>query len=246
MMRLKSSHRLLCGDSTNPEHVGRVLNSETPLLMVTDPPYGVEYDAEWREQAGATRFGGSRTGKVTSDDKADWTEVWQLSNAQVAYIWHASAFTDVVMKSLRDADYDCRQQIIWNKTIMVLSRSAYHWKHEPCIYAVKKGKDANWVGDRKQVTVWDIAPPNHIMSGSKEDRTPHPTQKPTAVYEKPIENHTVVGDLLYEPFAGSGTAIIAAQKTGRRCYAVEIDPVYASIIVDRWERFTGRAALKEG
>jgi DNA modification methylase len=146
------------------------------------------------------------------------------------------------MNSLKDADYEVRQQIIWNKTVAAVSRSAYHWKHEPCWYAVKKGSDANWCGDRKQITVWDAASPLHIMSGSKEEKTPHPTQKPSLIYEIPIANHTNKKDGLYDPFSGSGTAFIACEKTGRRCFGMEIDPHYCDIIIARWEKYTGKQA----
>jgi DNA modification methylase len=146
------------------------------------------------------------------------------------------------MDSLRRANFEIKQQIIWNKNILVMGRSYYHWKHEPCWYAVKKGADHNWVGDRKQVTVWDGAIPNHIMSGSKEDKTEHPTQKPLMVYEIPINNQTRTGDYLYEPFGGSGSCIIACEKTGRRSLTMELSPKYCDIIVARWEKFTGKKA----
>ena len=238
------NHKLICGDSTNKEFVDKLLGDETPVIMLTDPPYGVSYDAEWRGKAlGADKLMGKpRTGKVSNDDRADWFETWELSRAQIAYVWHASSFSDVVMDSLRRADFEIKQQIIWLKTVAAMSRQPYHWKHEPCWFATRKGKTANWKGDRKQTTVWEAASPTHIMSGSKEEKTDHPTQKPVILYEMPIENHTDKGDLIYEPFGGSGTAIIAAEKTGRRCYTVELDPKYCSIIIERWQNFTGRKA----
>lgn len=238
-------HRLLCGDSTDKDTVERLMNGQSPRLMVTDPPYGVSYDAEWRKEALGDKFIGKvRTGKVSNDDNADWTEVWGLSNAQIFYVWHASAFDHIVKKSLVDAGYEVRQQIIWNKTVAAMSRSAYHWKHEPCLYGVKIGCDANWVGDRKQNTVWDIASPIHIMSGSKEDKTGHPTQKPIEVYTRPISCHTIKGDILYDPFAGSGSALVACEKTGRRAYLMELDPKYCDIIIARYVKYSGNKNIK--
>lgn len=238
-------HRLMCGDATDAHNYERLMIGEKPLLMVTDPPYGVSYDATWREGAlGDKLLGKARTGKVANYDRADWYDVWALSNADIAYVWHASAFSDVVMDSLRRAAFEVRQQIIWNKSVLIMGRGAYHWKHEPCWYAVRKGCDANWKGDRKQTTVWDAPPPTHIMSGSKEERTSHPTQKPALVYEIPIENHTIPGDLLYEPFSGSGTAFIAAEKTGRRVYGFELDSKYCDVILARWEKYTGKEAVR--
>ena len=235
------NHRLLCGDSTKEEDVDRLLNGITPLLMVTDPPYGVEYNAEWRSDALKEKaLSPSRTGKVANDNRADWTDAWKLCRAQIAYVWHASQFADVVMKSLRDADFEIKQQIIWNKSVLAISRRAYHWKHEPCWYAIRNGKDQNWVGDRKGTTVWDAASPNNSMSGSKEEKTPHPTQKPALLYEIPIGNHTRPGDILYEPFGGSGTAIIACERMGRKCLTMELDPFYCFVILRRWAEFTGK------
>lgn len=236
-------HRLMCGDSTLKNDVEKLFEGNQPILMVTDPPYGVNYDAEWREKALGDKFMGKvRTGKVTNDDKADWTEVYALSGCQIAYVWHASAFADVVMNGLREAGYEVKQQIIWNKTVAAMSRQSYHWKHEPCWYAVKKGKDLHWNGDRKQNTVWDGASPLHIMSGSKEEKTPHPTQKPTMIYENPIQNHLLNGESLYDPFSGSGSAIIACEKTSHKCFGMEIDPHYCSVIIKRWQDFTGKKA----
>lgn len=241
---LLGHHRLLCGDSTNPLDVDRLLNGNKPLLMVTDPPYGVNYDAEWRNVVSTTN-GRNRTGKVANDDRTDWTEAWSLSPSTVCYVWHASSFTDVVMNSLRSALFEPRQMIIWNKSVMAISRSNYHYKHETCWYAVRRGSRSNWLGDKSQTTVWDAASPTHIMSGSKEEKTQHPTHKPIVLYETPIANHTNRGDGLYEPFGGSGTAFIAAEKMDRICFGMEIDPKYCDIIISRWEKFTGQNAILE-
>ena len=134
--------------------------------------------------------------------------------------------------------------IVWNKSVLVIGRSAYHWKHEPCWYAVRRGKTANWVGDRKQTTVWDAASPNHFM-GKKDpddDKTEHPSQKPVVLYTIPIQNHTKSGDGIYDPFLGSGTALVAAEKTQRKCFGMELDPQYCDIIIARWESLTGGQA----
>lgn len=135
-------HRLMCGSSTEPADVGRLLNGAKPRLMITDPPYGVEYDANWRneaERADGKPYGGKAVGKVQNDDQADWTEAWKLTTAEVAYVWHASIFTGVVLSSIVAATFVSRALIIWNKNCLVIGRGDYHHKHEPCWYAVRKG-----------------------------------------------------------------------------------------------------------
>ena len=230
-------HRLLCGDATSPDDVARVLGDERPILTVTDPPYGVEYDASWRRKLvpGATY----REGKVANDDRADWTEAMALMPGDVAYVWHGGLHAGVVAGSLAAAGFDIRSQIIWSKPSLILSRGAYHWQHEPAWFAVRKGATAHWIGDRKQSTVWDI-PTVHRTAGTSDDAiSSHSTQKPIECMARPLRNHA--GDV-YDPFVGSGTTIIAAEQLGRRCFAMEIDPVYVQMAIERWQNFTGRQA----
>jgi DNA modification methylase len=230
-------HRLMCGDSTNSDDVDMLYANNQPILMVTDPPYGVELDQSWRDKAlGDKALGKGNKNIVSNDDRADWTEAWGLAKTDVAYVWHASSFADVVAQSLRSVGYDIVQQIIWNKSIMVMGRSDYHFKHEPCWYAVKHGRPHNWQGDRKQTTVWEAKSPNHIMAGSDEDKTAHPTQKPVSIMARPVKNNSKQGDLVYDPFLGSGSTLIACERTGRICYGMELDPKYCDVIRKRYTK----------
>ena len=218
-------HRLLCGDSTKAEDVKRVLENNKPLLMVTDPPYGVEYDPAWRFESrlNTNKKGSNKLGKVLNDDRADWTESWQLFPGNVAYVYHAGLMTSIVQTSLETAGFEVRSQIIWAKDRMAMSRGDYHWKHEPCWYAVKKGEPSRRTDDRTHTTVWNIP--------SREDAGHgHGTQKPVECMARAIRNHT--GDV-YEPFAGSGTTLVAAQNLNRRCYAIELSPNYCAVILER-------------
>ena len=231
------SHRIVCGSSTDPETVAAVLAGAEPHLMVTDPPYGVNYDPEWREKAGVGGPGIAK-GKVLNDDKADWREAWGLFPGDVAYVWHAGLFAGVVAESLQATGFKLRSQIMWDKGQLVLSRGDYHWQHEPCWYAVREGATGHWAGDRKQTTVWKIPKPSRSETG-------HGTQKPVDCMRRPIENNSEPGDAIYEPFSGSGTTIIAAEMTGRVCFAVELNPVYVDVAVRRWQEYTGREAVLE-
>ncbi len=240
---LLGKHRLVCGDCTDALVVEKALNGVKPHLMVTDPPYGVEYDATWRGKAGHDNLGKIRTGVVEHDDRADWREAWVLFPGSIVYVWHGGLMSGVVAESLISCDFALRAQIIWNKTVMAMGRGDYHWKHEPCWYAVKG--TGQWAGDRKQTTVWDFASPLHIMSGSKETKTPHPTQKPVECMKRPIENNSSPGQSVYEPFSGSGTTIIAGEMTGRAIHAIELNPAYVDVAVKRWQNFTGQTATLE-
>jgi DNA modification methylase len=231
-------HRLLCGDSTVATDVERVLCGVTPLLMVTDPPYGVEYDPGWRNASGAART--RRTGKVLNDDRADWREAWSLFPGDVAYVWHGALHAATVIESLETAGFVIRSQIIWAKERLVLSRGDYHWQHEPLAYAVRKGGKGHWAGDRKQTTLWQIP------SRDQDAETVHGTQKPVECMRRPILNNSSPGQAVYEPFMGSGTTLIAAETTGRVCLGIELNPAYVDVAVERWQRFTGKAAVLDG
>ncbi|CAM5772636.1 site-specific DNA-methyltransferase [Bosea minatitlanensis] len=229
------SHRLLCGDATSASDVTRLLDGAKPHLMVSDPPYGVEYDPNWRNDAGVSAT--TRTGKVRNDDRADWRDAWRLFPGDVAYVWHAGIHTRTVIESLEAADFAIRSQIIWSKSRFVLGRGDYHWQHEPCLYAVRRQATGHWQGARDQSTLWAIG-----VSGNEDEATVHGTQKPVECMRRPILNNSAKGELVYEPFAGSGTTIIAAETTDRACLAIEIDPRYCDVIVERWQTFCGRRA----
>jgi DNA modification methylase len=228
-------HRIICGDSTDPNTVAQLLDGAKPHLMATDPPYGVEYDPEWRNRAGVSTT--ERLGKVENDHRADWREAWALFPGEVAYVWHAGIYAITVAESLLASGFTLRSQIIWAKPRLVLSRGHYHWQHEPCWYAVREGGQGHWQGARDQTTIWAI-------DGAEEDQdTSHSTQKPVECMRRPIQNNSKPGDAVYEPFSGSGTTIIAAELENRRCYAVELSPEYVDVAVLRWQAFTGKEAL---
>jgi DNA modification methylase len=229
-------HRLLCGDSTSPDDVERVLDGVSPHLMVTDPPYGVEYDPAWRKRAGVN-LNKNKLGKVANDNRADWREAWALFPGTVAYVWHAGRHSSAVQDSLEATGFQVRAQIIWAKDRFALSRGHYHWQHEPCWYAARG--TASWHGDRKQTTLWHI-------NAREDGGHGHGTQKPVECMRRPIENNSSAGQAVYEPFSGSGTTIIAAEMTGRSVHAVELDPAYVDVAIQRWQAFTGQQAQLDG
>jgi DNA modification methylase len=229
---LLGKHRLMCGDSTVETHVAALLAGVEPHLMVTDPPYGVEYDAVNARSTNVAH------GSVLNDDNADWSSAWALFPGDVAYVWHAGLRAKEVVDSLVSCGFVLRAQIIWDKTSLVMSRGHYHFQHEPCWYAVKRGATGHWCGDRKQSTVWAIP--------HRKNETGHSTQKPVECMKRPIENNSSPGQAVYEPFSGSGTTIIAGEMTGRCIYAMELSPAYVDMAIERWQNFTGEQAVREG
>ena len=224
-------HRLLCGDSTVAADVERLLNGVKPLLLVSDPPYGVNYDPEWRKRAGVNNS--KRMGKVSNDDRADWREAWALFPGDVAYVWHGALHAATVAESLESCDFQIRSQIIWAKPSLVMGRGHYHWQHEPCWYAVSG--TGHWAGDRKQCTLWDIE------SRNQDAETVHSTQKPVECMRRPIVNNSNAGQSIYEPFSGSGTTIIACETEGRVRLAIELNPLYVDVANPKM----GRASLAD-
>lgn len=231
-------HWLVCGDCTDKTTVEAVLGGAKPHLMVTDPPYGVNYNPNWRNEAfkdEAPRAKGKRfgraVGEVLNDGRADWREAWCLFPGEVAYVWHGHLQGQVVGPSLEAAGFELRAAMIWNKTSMAIGRGHYHWKHEACFYAVRKGGTGHWAGDRKQNTVWDI---DH-----RKSETGHGTQKPVEAMARPLRNNSQPGDHVYEPFSGSGTTIIACQMNKRIAHAIELNPAYVDVAVTRFAAFSG-------
>ena len=236
------NHRLICGDSTDADCVGKVLGAVKPHLMVTDPPYGVTYDPDWRnraDRANGKPYGASAVGIVKNDDRADWRGAWALFPGDVIYCWHPAGAKSVEFyHGLVDSGFEVRMQIIWAKSHFPIGRGNYHVQHEPCWYAVRKGATGHWNGDRKQTTLWQIDKPQKSETG-------HSTQKPVECMKRPIENNSSPGQAVYEPFSGSGTTIIAGEMTGRHVYAIELSPAYVDVAVIRWQNFSGKTATLE-
>jgi DNA modification methylase len=240
--------RLLCGDAAAADDVERLLDGARPRLLVSDPPYGVSLDLRWRDgvynklgaAAAPYMTEGRSAATISGDTRVDWSEAFELvPSLEVAYVWHAGAYAVEVGLGLQRIGFEIRAQIIWDKTVLVISRGAYHWQHEPCWYAVKRDAKAGWIGARDQSTVWAFPSPKAIMAGSAEEKLDHPTQKPFECMARPVRNHS--GDA-YEPFSGSGTTLIACESLHRRCYAMEIDPRFVDLAVLRWQRYTGQEA----
>jgi DNA modification methylase len=255
---LCGKHRVLCGDATISDDVTRLLGDRKPLLMVTDPPYGIELDSEWRDRAGLNGCGpaeasymkhrteGHTETTISGDTRADWSEAFELvPGLQIAYVWHASKFTREVLDGLLRIGFLHHQQIIWDKTRTVLTRTHYWFEHEPAWYARKK--NAPWFGKPgENSTIWRCPSPKFIFSGSDEDKYDHPTQKPVDLMRRPILNHLKRGGLVYDPFLGSGTTLAAAELTERVCIGLELDPKYVDVIVLRWQTLSGKKATLDG
>lgn len=230
-------HRLLCGDSTKPEHVSEVMTGAPVALYITDPPYNVSYTGgstkERRAIANDSRpaesFEAFLTAAFTAADA-------HMSPGSAFYIWHASKASLEFVSACEAACRPVRQNLIWVKNSFTLWRQVYQWRHEPCLYGWKPGAAHRWYGDRSKSTALELPKPQ------KSDL--HPTMKPVALFEHLIENSTEPGDVVFDGFAGSGTTVIACERLGRVARAIEFGPAYCDVIVERWERETGKKAKR--
>lgn len=240
---LLGEHRLLCGDSTKAEDVLRVMNGELAAIVATDPPYLVDY-------TGADRPG--RSGKDWSqqyheidiqDAKSFFANAVANAVANAAfYWWHAHRRAAIIEEIWHANGLLIHQQIIWVKPSALHGFSFFPWQHEPCFFGWKKGHKPSHDGDNSHsvTTVWrcDWEGSSRIVGND------HPTQKPIEIFGIPIRKHTTLGDICYEPFSGSGSQIIAAEKFGRRCRAIEIEPIFIDVCIERWQNFTGQRARR--
>jgi DNA modification methylase len=228
------NHRLLCGDSTDEKSVAYLMNGELADLVFTDPPYGVNYDGGHATD--------KRREKLINDDRTDMYDL-PLKNAYLfskdnaaLYLWFSDSFAKEVVSGVERHNWKIRNWIFWNKNMAQFGAigAQYKMKHEPCIYAFKKGKSVNWSGPTNEVTVWDI------KRDSKNEF--HPTQKPVELAQRAIANHTVTNVL--DLFGGSGSTLIASEATQKKAFVMELEPKYCDVIIDRWERLTGLTATR--
>lgn len=232
------NHRLLCGDSTNVTDVERLMDGETADMVWTDPPYNVAYE------------GGTADKLTIENDQMDAAAFRQFLtdafnsafiNAKAGsaiYVSHSDQEGYAFRGALEDSGWLYKQCLIWNKNSLVMGRQDYQWKHEPILYGWKPGAAHNWYSDRKQTTVFEFDRPSRSAE--------HPTMKPVALVEYCIGNSSKAKDRVLDLFGGSGTTLIACEKTGRHARLMELDPRYCDVIVKRWEDATGKKAERNG
>jgi DNA modification methylase len=229
------NHRLMCGDSTSIDAVDELMDGQKADMVFTDPPYGVDYDGGHATD--------KRRTKLENDDKtlmyAGALPIAYMASKDGAalYLWFADRFAKDVLIALDECNFQVRTWIIWNKNLAQFGAigAQYKTKHEPCIYAFKKGKAPFWNGPNNEVTVWDV------KRHSKNQF--HPTQKPVELPVRAMENSSKGGDTVLDLFGGSGSTLIACEKINRHARLMELDPKYCDVIVKRWEDFTGKKAV---
>ncbi len=229
-------HRLMCGDSTNTDDIEKLMNGVKADLVITDPPYNVSYE-------GCTDEKLTIMNDIMSNDefkkflKSAFKCIYAvLKEGGCYYVWYADVEQINFATSLNEVGLKIRQQLIWNKNTITFSHKDYHWKHESCLYGWKEGKKHNWYNDRKQTTVLDFDKPNRNRE--------HPTMKPIDLISYLVNNSSKKDDVVLDSFGGSGSTLIACEQLNRKCYMMELDPKYVDVIIDRWEKFTGKEAVK--
>lgn len=233
---LLGEHRLMCGDSTNPEDISKLMDGELADLWLTDPPYNVAYEGKTKDKL-----------TIENDNKCDeefrefLIASYAAANANMRagaafYIWHADSEGYNFRAACREVGWKVRECLIWQKNTMVMGRQDYQWKHEPCLYGWKEGASHNWYSDRKQTTLLVFDRPTR--------NSEHPTMKPIPLIAYQMCNSTKPGDLVLDSFGGSGTTMIAAEQMGRRARLMELDPHYCDVIIARWEKLTGKEAVR--
>jgi hypothetical protein len=245
--------RLACGDATDSADVGRLLAGAKPILLATHPPDGVGLDLGWRDVLGATP-GGQRSGRaneprrttIAGDTRRTWADAYALVRSlTVGYVWHAGIHAAEVAVGLERIGFEIVAQLIWDKGQFALSHGWYHWAHEPAWVVRKAGISVPYLGPHTDSTIWRAPSPKRSSEAGPDAALDHPTQKPVVLFEIPIRNHLRPGEALYDPFVGSGTALIAAERLGRPCFAMEIDPRVTQLALERWEAFTGQKAVRD-
>ncbi len=246
-------HRLLCGDSTSPADVTRLMNGEKAVLFATDPPYLVDYTGENHPGTKASQdrpslnkdwsssyrdFDGSEQGDGLYDGFIKVAVEIAIREDAAWYCWHASRRQAMVEAAWEKHGAFVHQQVLWCKDRAILTRSWYLWQHEPCFFGWVRGKKPpKNVAASPLSTVWSLP------SVSRSEDIDHPTIKPVEVFAIPMRQHTEPGDICYEPFSGSGTQIVAAEQTRRRCYAMEVAPEFLAVGIQRWADATGKTPV---
>ena len=223
-------HRLLCGDSTKPETYELLMNGKKAQLVVTDPPYNVDYKGT--------------AGKIKNDKMAEdqfeqfllaaYSQMYEsMTDDASIYVFHSDSHGLAFRKAFEEAGFYLSGCCIWKKQSLVLGRSPYQWQHEPVLFGWKKKGKHQWYTGRKESTIWEFDKP--------KKNADHPTMKPVALVAYPIMNSTMTGCLVLDPFGGSGSTLIACEQTGRTCYTVELDEKFCDVIVKRYIDQVGSA-----
>lgn len=229
-------HRLMCGDSTNPEMVKKLVGGVQCDLLLTDPPYNVGYEGKQKSKMTIKNDHQDETNFYDFLTAAFTSGLAVMKSGAAYYVWYAAGTPSswVFNKALNDVGMKVRQQLVWEKNSMVLGRQDYQWQHEPCLYGWVEDGSHSWYSDRKQTTVLNFDRPTHSDL--------HPTMKPVALFDYQIKNSTKSGDTVLDLFGGSGTTIMACEQDGRNACVMEYDPKYVDVIIKRWEDFTGKKA----